>query len=235
MRAGRRLVVLVGSVALLLGCPASDVSEKGVVTQVVDGKTLVVEGRTTLRLIGIDAPECSVYCPTKITEEGQKVVAYLQTMLQGKEIFYTYKRGSYETVGFIPAHIFLGGLHVNLDLIQKGYARYFKLYGKPQQYDDVFQRAEDYAKANDVGYWKRKNWTLTYLEPRDLKPFEGKLIGSTDQHFHTTDCKLLIGQPTLIVFHEREDALEAGYTPCPICSKETSADAPPEPEVPAHP
>lgn len=101
---------------------------KATVKKVYDGDTLTVEvdlGFTLkmelkLRLVGINTPEIKCSDPRE-KKLGKEVRDYLRELILNKKIYVdSKKKGKY---GRYLADIYLGDLHINQHLVDKGYAR----------------------------------------------------------------------------------------------------------------
>ena len=126
------------------------------VTRVIDGDTIVVNnggGDQKVRLIGIDTPE------TKDSRKpvecyGPEASSYLTAMLTG-EIVYLERDASQDDVdyyGRLLRYVFYNNQNVNFDMILNGYANEY-LFNNPYKYREYFEKAENYAKENQVGLW----------------------------------------------------------------------------------
>lgn len=96
------------------------------VTKVIDGDTVDLDVdlglrthvQTRFRLSGIDAPE-------RATEAGKTTKAWLVERIEGKQVEITTHKDATEKYGRWMAAIFLGGVNVNMEMVDKGLARYY--------------------------------------------------------------------------------------------------------------
>lgn len=93
--------------------PQSDYGIK--VLEVLDGDTLLLDGKTRLRLRQLDAPE-----PENCY--GQEAKDYLESLVKDKKI--VVKEKIIDQEGRAMALVYLGRKLINLQMLQQGFARY---------------------------------------------------------------------------------------------------------------
>ncbi len=115
------------------------------VTRVIDGDTIEIEGGERVRLICIDSPESG--------EEGYKEAKdYLEELILDKKVRLVNdvsERGKY---GRLVKYVYLGDVFVNELIVREGYAEAYRYY-PDVTLCPVIQEAEDYAKENELGIW----------------------------------------------------------------------------------
>ncbi len=139
-----------------LGTPASN-EFVWLVTKVVDGDTIWVEGkgdRVKVRLIGVDTPE-TVH-PTKGVEcFGPESSDFAKDTLEGTQVAIVTdpSQGKVDKYGRTLAHVFLpdGQLFQEI-LILGGYA-YEYTFDQPYKYRDRLIKAEEQAQRSGAGLW----------------------------------------------------------------------------------
>lgn len=115
--------------------------EERVVTRVIDGDTIVVEGGERVRLLGIDSQEQGEPCYDDAKQRLEKFVLKEEVVLEGDE------RGGY---GRRLSYVFLDGTLINAQLVKEGLAvAYF--YEEDNRYRDRIQAAEQEAMENSRG------------------------------------------------------------------------------------
>ena len=124
------------------------------VVRVVDGDTVVVAPRTTLRLIGIDTPE--TVDPRKPVQcFGREASAWAHALLDGKEVWLEYdpSQGRLDKYGRTLAYVWLpDGVLFNQVMIADGFAHEYT-YDLPYRYQDAFAAAERDARESERGLW----------------------------------------------------------------------------------
>jgi len=154
--------------ALLLILPTLSIADHVRVTRVIDGDTIknINESNqeTTVRLVGIDAPEKS----RKKREIGQpfsqKATQYLASLVLKKTI--TIKEYGSDRYGRILGVVFVNGTNANLEMVRAGLAEVYR--GKQPRYFNVKMDsdAETEAKKAQRGMWSLGD---KYVSPRDWR------------------------------------------------------------------
>ena len=138
-------------------------------TRVTDGDTITVTQngfKTTIRLVGIDAPEKS----RKKNEQGQPFsqnsTKYLAGMVLNKNVgIVSYGNDRYgRTLGVVYAD----GKNVNLEMVKAGLAEVYR--GKPAKGFDngPYQNAEDAVRSAGKGMWSLGD---KYISPKDWRKY----------------------------------------------------------------
>lgn len=124
------------------------------VVRVVDGDTVVVAPRVTLRLIGIDTPE--TVDPRKPVQcFGREASLWAHSLLDGRSVWLEYDptQGRLDKYGRTLAYVWLpDGRMFNETMIADGYAHEYT-YNLPYRYQDAFIAAERSARASQRGLW----------------------------------------------------------------------------------
>jgi len=116
--------VLVAAVVYSFSRPDTDSPCQGhCVTEVIDGDTIVLDGTTTVRLIGIDTPE-SVDPHEPVQCGAIDAKNRLQTLVLGEPITLQYDKERKDAYGRTLAYVFTHGTFVNAILAREGHARY---------------------------------------------------------------------------------------------------------------
>lgn len=114
----------------------------GTVKRVVDGDTILVEGRK-IRLRGIDAPEMD-------QPFGKKAAGFLNSLVCGKGVRVEYSETyKYDKDDRILGTVYLQETDINLTMVRNGFAWHYKQYDDTKSYAD----AEDEARAAKKGLW----------------------------------------------------------------------------------
>lgn len=132
-----------------------DITQKYLVVDVVDGDTIkVMENgkKTTVRLIGIDAPEVKekecMY--SEATQELEELILDQEVILQKDS-----SQGDLDKYGRELRYVFLDSTNVNEYMISKGFASEYT-YNKPYTYQSQFFIAQINAQSNNLGIWSTK-------------------------------------------------------------------------------
>jgi micrococcal nuclease len=181
------------------------------VTDVVDGDTVHVGRgwrRTTVRLIGVDAPE-TVHPEKPVEFYGPQASEFTQKSLTGKWVRLEFEpEDQIDVYGRLLAYIVLeDGTLFNRDLVRHGYARAYTRF--PFRYQEEFRLAQIEARNAGRGLWVRQKEGAT-----SAHPFAGKIIGNRrSKVFHVPGQANYgrVSEENRVYFDTQEEALGAGY------------------------
>lgn len=132
--------------------------EQVLVTKVIDGDTIQIEGNITIRLIGIDTPE------TKDPRRpvgcfGKEASNETKSLIDGKMVILEKDISDTDKYGRLLRYIYLPldkdkMLFVNDYLVREGYALVLT-YPPDVKYNDQLREAETQAKLEKRGLWGR--------------------------------------------------------------------------------
>lgn len=130
--------------------------EKTIVTKVVDGDTIVVNGEFTVRLVGIDTPE-TVDPRRPVGCFGKEASNKTKELLSGQEVIMQKDVSDVDKYKRLLRYIFLplpdgNTLFVNDYLVREGYAKSLT-YPPDVKYSEQFRQAEREARENNRGLW----------------------------------------------------------------------------------
>lgn len=146
---GAAVPVLLVAVA---GCGGSVARERtGIVTQVIDGDTIVVQGVGPVRYVGIDTPE--LHHPRKplqrfarrAREENRRLVA-------GRRVRIVLDREPRDRYGRLLGYIYVQDVMVNEVLVRRGYARTLTI-APNTAHAATFATLERSARQARIGLW----------------------------------------------------------------------------------
>ncbi len=133
-----------------------DVADVFVVTRIVDGDTIVVEGDKKVRMIGVNTPETvdprrSVQC------FGKEASDFTKKLLEGKKVRLEKDVSETDKYGRLLRFVYLIGddgreLFVNYELVAQGYAR-VSTFPPDVSRVDQFLLAEKNARDAKRGLW----------------------------------------------------------------------------------
>lgn len=130
--------------------------EKAVVTKVVDGDTIQVNGNTTIRFIGIDTPE-TVDPRRPVGCFGKEASNKTKSLLTGKNVVLQKDISETDKFGRDLRYIYLqlddgSFLFVNDYLVREGFAHAVS-YPPDIKFQDIFRQAEKEARDAKKGLW----------------------------------------------------------------------------------
>jgi len=134
--------------------PAPTVEEdngKILVTKVIDGDTIEIEGGQKVRYIGIDTPE-TVHPSEPVGCFGQEASAKNKELVEGKSVKLEKDISETDKYGRLLRYVWVGDIFVNDFLVRQGYAT-SSTYPPDVKYQDQFREAEREARENNRGLW----------------------------------------------------------------------------------
>ena len=116
--------------------------EEKIVTKIIDGDTIIVEGGETIRLLGIDCDERGRECYTSAKER-------IDELLLGKTVILESDLEDKDRYGRSLRYIFLDRKNINAQLVKEGYciARFIN----DVKYKEEITNAEKFAIENKIG------------------------------------------------------------------------------------
>lgn len=132
--------------------------ERALVTKVIDGDTIVVNDKLTVRFIGIDTPE-TVDPRRPVACFGKEASNKTKSLLSGKDVILQKDVSETDKYGRLLRYVFLPlpdgqNLFVNDYLVREGYAKVLT-YPPDVKYNEQFRQAEREARENKRGLWKK--------------------------------------------------------------------------------
>ena len=135
--------------------PGPDVLSYEVI-RVVDGDTILISmpgTETTIRLIGVDAPE-SVHRDTeKNTPEGEQASFFLKQYVEGKRVTLEYDQELKDRYGRTLAYAYVDGMMLQDMLLSMGMARTMVMEPNTR-YQHHFEMLEKDAREGGTGFWE---------------------------------------------------------------------------------
>lgn len=173
LAAGIFLVVIASVLVVLMAIyflrtkPSSPVlqcltPQKGIVTKIIDGDTIIVEGGFNVRLLGMDADEKGYPCFDEAKKRLEDLILNQEVKLE-KDVTDVdqYKR--------CLRYVFLGEKNIDLELVKEGLA-VARFYEPDLKYHDQITAAEKTAIENKVGCkWSESKPTPSLSTPQEFK------------------------------------------------------------------
>ena len=158
--------VLVG---LASAARSGEFTQRGVVTEVVDGDTVRVRlasGKSErVRLIGIDAAERGACFAAPAAERARQLALSQPVVLRGDRTQDTRDR-----YGRLLAYVWIpGGRDLGYQLVAGGFAKVY-VYRNPFQRLPAYRTAEGRAKSAPAGVWKACGATIRPIVPSPPSP-----------------------------------------------------------------
>jgi micrococcal nuclease len=123
------------------------------VSRVVDGDTIVLEGGTRVRYIGVDTPE-SVKPGTPVQCYAKAASRFNARLLDGERVQLRYDAERTDRYGRTLAYVYRvrDGLFINAELVRRGYATTLTIAPNVAHADEFTSLARD-ARRHGRGLW----------------------------------------------------------------------------------
>ena len=125
------------------------------VIRAIDGDTVLVSVygvETTVRLIGVDAPESVHPDAERNTPEGEQASLFLKQYLKGKRVTLEYDQERTDRYDRTLAYVYVDGVLVQDVLLRMGMARTLTMEPNTR-YQHHFERLEKEAREGGAGFW----------------------------------------------------------------------------------
>lgn len=155
-------------------------SETVIVERVIDGDTIVIKNKTSVRLLGINSPEKGEIYYSEAKE-------FLEMILLNKTVELRFGKDKYDKYNRRLAYIFYKHKNVNLEMVDEGYANFYFPSGKDNYYND-FVKAWDHCINNHVNLCEKSNdECATCIELKEFDYIDEIIILENSCEF---DCEL---------------------------------------------
>jgi micrococcal nuclease len=164
------------------------------VTRVIDGDTISVEGVGSVRLIGVDTPE-TVDPREPVQFFGQEASAFTRRMAEGKVVrlgFDWQRKDKYDRT---LAYVYLpDGSFLNAEIVKQGYGHAYTNY--PFNYLDQFRGYEREAREAGRGLWRSNASDAVLLASAEgaqekVDPEQTVYVTRTGTKYHRAGCRSL--------------------------------------------
>lgn len=120
--------------------------EKTVVTNVIDGDTIVISGGERVRLLGIDTPEKGELFYKESKER-------LEQLVENREVSLEKEGDNKDKYDRLLRYVFLNDTNINLLLVQEGFAICY--FYQESKYQQDCKNLEENAMQNRIGRWQK--------------------------------------------------------------------------------
>lgn len=147
-----------------------EIGEKGVVKQIIDGDSFVLDSGLIVRLAQIEAPKIIIG-----DDEGEKARKFLQELILNKKVILKYGGLKRDRMGRALAQVFIddgANTWVNIELLKTGHARVHTYKDNRANIID-FWIAEREARRNALGLWLNPKYQARYATQPALIGAEG--------------------------------------------------------------
>ncbi|MDO8466588.1 MAG: thermonuclease family protein [bacterium] len=131
--------------------PPADTNGTFLVTRVIDGDTIEIEGGQRVRYIGIDTPE--TVDPRKPVQcFGKEASVRNKELVEGKRIRLEKDITDTDRYGRLLRYVYVGDDFINLKLVSGGFASSYT-YPPDVKHQSQFIEAQRVARDNNLGLW----------------------------------------------------------------------------------
>lgn len=205
---------------------ANDDSSIYKVINVVDGDTIDIDlnGKTRVRLIGVDTPESVHPDADRNIPYGDISSAYTESKLLNRQVTIELDVQEKDRYGRLLAYIWLDEGMFNKTLLDEGHAK-VATYPPNVKYVDTFVAAEKVAQSKGLGLWAYDS--SEQPQPGDSneqsQPSDSNdsYIGNNNSRiFHRPDCASIadMEEHNKVDLSTRAEAISGGFTPCKNCN-----------------
>ncbi len=120
------------------------------VTKVIDGDTIIVEGGYRVRYIGIDTPETY----PRMEAFGMEAWQANRQLVEGKEVRLEKDVSETDKYDRLLRYVYVDDTMVNAELVKLGLAE-AKAYPPDTKYQNYLERLETEAKSAGRGMWAK--------------------------------------------------------------------------------
>jgi endonuclease YncB( thermonuclease family) len=186
---------------ILIGCAYDPSAAR----YIIDGDTFVLNNGSTVRLMGIDAPE-------KGDVNYDRAAYELQRRLVGRQL--AFEGDTEDKYGRLLRFVFAEGTNVNLELVRNGWARAFMHTGT--KYEALLTKAQEEALIERKGIWNIDDRQYQRLSARCIElgcPVGTIAVASKyGDVFYNCACAAayLITPENLVCYQTIQDAIAIG-------------------------
>ncbi len=161
-----------------------DVVDRGVVREVVDGDTVILDGGTHVRLVGIQAPKLPLGRPGfRAWPLAEEAKALLQTLTLGRPLRLSYGGRRIDRHGRLLAHLEdREGRWIQGEMLSAGLARVYSFADNRARVGDMLA-LERKARALALGMWSKSTYRVRRATetPKFIDTFqivEGRVVSA---------------------------------------------------------
>ena len=160
-----------------------------IVTKIIDGDTVIIEGGDSVRLLGMDADERDYPCYDVAKQR-------LEELVLGKKVILESDTEDKDMYGRYLRYLILDGKNIDLELVKEGLA-VARFSSDSEKYKEEITTAEQEAMKNKIGCkWSGRFQALNQSEE---KPIENlKWVKLSGESIDACEAKNYIGQEKIV-------------------------------------
>jgi micrococcal nuclease len=121
--------------------------EETVVSNVVDGDTIVISGGERVRLLGMDTPEKGEFF---YKEAKQR----LEQLIEKRNVTLEKEGDNKDKYDRLLRYVFIDSVNVNMQMVEEGYANCY--FYEKSRYQELCRGLEDKARSEKIGLSQQK-------------------------------------------------------------------------------
>jgi len=129
--------------------------EYALVTDVIDGDTIILEDEESVRLIGINAPE-------KGMQHYNEAKEFLEILVLNQKVRLEKDLTNRDIYGRLLRYVFTSDIFVNFEMVKNGFANQYD-YPPDVKYSSQLKEAEKLAEQKQLGVWEKSCFNLIKL------------------------------------------------------------------------
>jgi len=129
--------------------------EYALVTDVIDGDTVILEDGESVRLIGINAPE-------KGMQHYNEAKEFLEILVLNQKVRLEKDLTNRDIYGRLLRYVFTSDIFVNFEMVKNGFANQYD-YPPDVKYSSQLKEAEKLAEQKQLGVWEKSCFSLIKL------------------------------------------------------------------------
>ncbi len=191
---------------------AAEARQSAVVSEVLAGDTLRLQGGKILKFAGLQSPPLQSKL-LLVRAYGDNALQWTRQQLTGKTIQVEWGPQIRDSHGDLIGYIFMDNRFINVELLREGHAKP-RIVPPNLKYSTEFRKAALDARREKKGLWK---------EEPDNPFIKDEYIGEKNSKvFYLPDSPELDRFPEaqLVMFRSKVEARAAGYRPCPTCKED---------------
>tara|TARA_Y100000310_G_scaffold26446_2_gene25221 strand:- start:2139 stop:2600 length:462 start_codon:yes stop_codon:yes gene_type:complete len=140
------VIVLFFVLGFMVSSESERKGEEKIVTKIIDGDTIIVQGGETIRLLGFDCDERGKACYSSAKERIEELVL-------GKVVVLESENDDRDIYGRSLRYVFLEDESISEVMVREGYC--VARFPEDSKYKPEIVRAEEFAIVNEIGCkWK---------------------------------------------------------------------------------
>lgn len=158
------------------------------VTDVIDGDTIEIEGGKRVRYIGINTPE--TVDPRKPVEcFGKEASVENKRLVEGKRVRLEKDVSESDRYGRLLRYVYIDDVLVNDALVLNGFA-HASTYPPDVKYQNIFRQSEAQAREKNLGLWAGCPLTFATINPTNTTNPTNEILNDQIKLYNNNNCTI---------------------------------------------